>query len=383
MMLSRALSAAVSSLALALLAGCGGTSSSTPGSIAPPDSGQVVDVSGVHMTLNGSPWLSRGVSLQGFVRPMAALQADNVPARLNARMNYGAAELTAIQAYGADTIRFQIGQPALDPSSSLYDPDYLKQVVTAVTQARQAGFVVMLMMQDETISGESAEHPLPTAETQNDWDLLTTAFGSDRGVVFELYNEPSLPETAANWQLWLDGGLVSGETETSIGMQALVDHVRAKGAQNVIVLDGLAHAKTLQGAPTVTDPLNRLVYAVHPYQDGSADESQWDAEFGIPSRSMAVWADEWSAATNMQLGLGSLPSPQVAVDLVNYLRVHSISLCTGAFDMPRFVVQDIPGWTLTNYDNYSASSTTEGSGTLVHNDFAANDSRPLTMSDGL
>lgn len=371
------------SLFLASIAGCGGTS--TPASITPgpTGSGQVVDVSGLHMTLNGSSWLSRGVVLQGFVRPLAALQAGNDPARLNARLNYGAAELAAIRAYDADTIRFQIGQPSLDPNSPLYDADYLTQVVTAIKQARQAGFVVMIMMQDESISGEPAEHPLPTAETQSDWDLFTTAFGSDRGVVFELYNEPSLSASQANWQLWLNGGLVTGQTVPSIGMQALINHVRSKGAQNVFVLDGLGYASTLHGVPVVTDPLNRLVYAVHPYQHGSADESQWDAEFGIPSASLPVWADEWSAATDMQLGLGSLPSYQVAVDLLNYLRAHSIPVCTGTFDMPRFVVQNIPGWTLTNYDNYSATSTTEGSGTLVHIDFAANYGRALTLSDGL
>jgi len=96
-----------------------------------------------------------------------------------------------------------------------------------------------------------------------------------------------------------------------------------------------------------------------------------------------VWADEWSAPTQLQLGLGTLTNYQVAVDLVNYLRVHSIPLCTGAFDVPHFVVQDIPGWTLTNYDNYSNTSTIEGSGTLVYNDFSANYSRALTAADGL
>jgi hypothetical protein len=166
-------------------------------------------------------------------------------------------------------------------------------------------------------------------------------------------------------------------------MQPLINHIRANKAQNVFVLDGLGRAATLQGMPTVSDPLNRLVYAVHPYQHGSADESQWDAEFGIPSATLPVWVDEWSAPTQLQLGLGTLTSFQVAVDLVNYLRVHSIPLCTGAFDVPHFVVQDIPGWTLTNYDNYSNTSTIEGSGTLVYNDFAANYSRALTAADGL
>lgn len=372
------------------LAGCGGGSGGTtasaqqPGSTTATPSQQVVDVSGLTMTLNGSPWLSKGVTLQGFVRPLAALQADaSEAARLNARENYGPQELAAIQAFHADTIRFQIGQPALDPSSPLYDPAYFGDVVNAIKQARQAGFVVMIMMQDEAISGEPQPHPLPIAETESNWDLFAAQFGNDRGVVFELYNEPNLPETAANWQLWLNGGTVSGQSVASVGMQTLINRLRAEGAQNVFVLDGLNLAKTLNGLPAVTDPLHRLVYAVHPYQQGSSDESQWDQQFGTPSASVPVWADEWSAPTGLNLGLGSMTNYQVAVDLLNYLRAHSISLGTGAFDVPRFVVQDVPGWTLTNYDNIAQNTQIDGSGTLVYNDFAANYSRALTLSDGL
>ena len=382
-------------LCLASLPGCGSGSDSPPGSGASASGGaggptgsasqQIVDVDATSMTLNGSPWLSKGVALQAFVRPLAVLQTDpSEGARLNARHNYGASELAAIHSFGADTIRFQIGQPALDPASPLYDSTYLSQVVSAIQTARQAGFVVMIMMQDEAISGDPHPHPLPTAETQTDWDLLAARFGSDRGVVFELYNEPNLPNTSANWQLWLNGGTAPNETTPSIGMQPLINHLRANGAQNVFVLDGLQLAKTLDGLPTVSDPLNRLVYAVHPYQNGSSDESQWDAQFGQASSRVPVWADEWSAPTGMSLGLGNLTSFQVAVDLLNYLRAHSIPLCTGAFDMPRFVVQDIPGWTLTNYDAISSgNSQADGSGTLVHNDFAANYSRALTQADGL
>ncbi|HEX7934527.1 MAG TPA: cellulase family glycosylhydrolase [Paraburkholderia sp.] len=357
----------------------GGTSGGTAGAAQ-----QVVSVSGLSMTLNDSPWLSKGVAIQAFVRPLAVLQTDpNEAARLNARQNYGSQELAAIQSFHADTIRFQVGQPTLDPASPLYDPNYFGEVVNAIKQARQAGFVVMVMMQDEAISGEPQPHPLPIAETATDWDLFAAQFGNDRGVVFELYNEPNLPETPANWQLWLNGGTVSGQSTPSIGMQALINRLRASGAQNVFVLDGLDLGKTLNGLPAVTDPLNRLVYAVHPYQQGTSDESQWDQQFGTPSTQVPVWVDEWSAPTGLKLGLGSMTSYQVAVDLLNYVRAHSIPLCTGAFDVPRFVVQNIPGWTLTNYDNMTQNTQTDGSGTLVYNDFAANYSRALTLSDGL
>jgi hypothetical protein len=95
---------------------------------------------------------------------------------------------------------------------------------------------------------------------------------------------------------------------------------------------------------------------------------------------MPVWADEWSVPEGLPLGLGALTNYQVAVDLLDYLRTHSISLCTGAFDVTQFVVQAVPGWTLTNYD---PASTMKSSGTLVFNDFAANYSRELTSADGL
>ena len=367
------------------LTGCGGANTTASTSPTPTNGAQmVVGVSGRNMTLNGSPWLSRGVVLQAFVRPLSALESESTQkAVLNARENYGETELKQIHAFHADTIRFQIGQPALDPNSPLYDPKYFSAVVNAIQQARQAGFVVMIMMQDEQISGEPTPHPLPTAETESDWDQFIPVFGSDRGVIFELYNEPSLPATAANWQLWLQGGQVPNQTEPAIGMEVLINHIRAKGAENVFVLDGLDLAKTLQGVPAVSDPLNRLVYAVHPYLDGSADESQWDTEFGVQSASIPVWVDEWSAPTHLALGLGTLSSYQVAVDFLNYLQRDSIPLCTGAFDVPQFVVQDIPGWTLTNYENYSDTSTTEGSGTLVYNDYASDYSRTLTLADGL
>jgi endoglucanase len=181
-------------------------------------------------------------------------------------------------------------------------------------------------------------------------------------------------------------------------MQTLADHIRGNGAQNVLVVDGLGvqaidpsnpsepvseASATLENVRTVVDPLNRVVYAVHPYQHGLKDESLWDEEFGIPSKTLPVWADEWSAPTELRLGLGTLNDFQVAVDFVNYAQAHSIPICTGAFDVTRFVVSNVAPWTYNNYDNYSSSSLTEGSGTLMYNDFLNNYSKPMTRADAL
>ena len=347
------------------------------------------------MTLNKALWLPRGVTLQALVQSAAQLQAgDGTAAQLAAQENYGTTELAAIQTFGADTIRFQVSQPALDTtnSSGLYDPNYLSEVVSAVKLARQNGLVVMIMMQDETITGETDHAPLPTTVTQADWDALNAQFSTDQGVVYELYNEPNLPESAANWGLWLNGGTQTtpnNQSVPAIGMQTLITRLRGAGSQNVFILDGLRLAKTLSGVPTVTDPLNLLVYAVHPYPNGSADESSWDTDFGTVSQTLPVWADEWSAATDQKLGLKGLCSYQVAVDFLNYIRAHNIALGAGAFDVPDFMVQNVPGWTYTNYDNFPPSncptSTTTGdnAGELVHVLYTTNYSQEITLADGL
>ena len=131
---------------------------------------------------------SRQESRPPLAQSAAQLQAgDGTAAQLTAQENYGTTELAAIQTFGADTIRFQVSQPALDTTnaSGLYDPDNLAEVISAVKLARQNGFVVMIMMQDESITGETNHAPLPTTVTEADWDLLDAQFGTDTGVVTE------------------------------------------------------------------------------------------------------------------------------------------------------------------------------------------------------
>ena len=351
---------------------------------------QVVGVVGTHLTLNGSPWLPRGVAMQALVQPAAAMLASadkNLGSAYNA---YNVTELNEVTAFGADTIRFQISQPALDPTSTLYDASYLPEVTAAVRLARQSNFVVLLMMQDEAITGETISHPLATAETQSDWDLLNASFANDQGVLYELYNEPHPAATTANWSLWLNGD-PSGTSKAApgaVGMQTMITHLRSTGSLNVFVLDGLGGAKTLNGVPAVTDPLNALVYAVHPYFDGSTDESQWDTNFGTASLTLPVWADEWSAETGQMIGLYNPPTAvptnfQISVDFLNYLRTHSIALCGGAFDIPGFIVQSVPNGPYTNYDNFNAAVLGDDAGDLVHALYTTNYGRALTSADGL
>ena len=362
----------------------------------------VIGVDGTTMTLNGQPWLPRGVNISGFEATPSFFRT-HYPYEVTALKNYGPAEFRAIRAFGADTLRIQVSQPSLDPQSKLFDATYALSVLAAIEAARDAGFAVVIMMQDEPISGEPHTQPLATDETVRDWDILNQVFGQDRGVMFELYNEPQLTDVdQANWTLWAKGGAIPGTHVPAVGMQTMIDRLRAEGARNVFVLDGLDLAQSLAGVPPISDPLARVVYAVHPYFNGCHRQGLWKSEFGDVSRRLPVFADEWSAPAHTRLGLGiagqtptcdppppqPLPTYREAVDLLNDLRVLHIPLAAGAFDVAGFMVKDVPGWTPSNYDNYSPSAPVpiiknDDAGLLVEKLFKTDYQAPLVYADGV
>ena len=76
------------------------------------------------------------------------------------------------------------------------------------------------------------------------WGQVAAAFKNNPAVLFELFNEPqgNYPPTAADWNHYLSGGLTGSE---DVGTQTLLNAVRAAGATNVVLVDGLDYAATL------------------------------------------------------------------------------------------------------------------------------------------
>jgi len=83
------------------------------------------------------------------------------------------------------------------------------------------------------------------------WSSVATIFKGDDLVIFDLFNEPfpdeALPTEAAAWTCWLNGGSTCypGISYKAVGMQTLVNTVRATGADNVIMIGGLSFANDL------------------------------------------------------------------------------------------------------------------------------------------
>jgi len=113
----------------------------------------------------------------------------------------------------------------------------------------------------------------PQADAVEFWQDAAARYKNHPAVLFDLFNEP----TSGPWELWRKGGpkevkdKKTGAVSTIevVGMQTLIDTVRATGAKNIVIAGGLAHAYDLSGVlegHALSDTTgNGLVYATHFY----------------------------------------------------------------------------------------------------------------------
>ncbi|MBE7158695.1 MAG: cellulase family glycosylhydrolase, partial [Rhodospirillales bacterium] len=176
-----------------------------------------VTVSGNTLLRDGTVWVSHGVVSIAFVAPPAAQSG----VFLSAYQHFSVDELKAMKAWGADTVRFQVSQPGLDPQSPLYTSEFVTAVKNGVLQARAAGLNVIVSVQDESQSGEAHPVALPDAATQRVWQVLAPLFNNDRGILYEILNEPQPVPNPAHWKAW------------ATAMNAQIAAIRRTGSRNV------------------------------------------------------------------------------------------------------------------------------------------------------
>jgi hypothetical protein len=327
-----------------------------------------ITVQGSHLVQNGLPFVARGLQIVGLVAPDAGLAGKYIPAH----QHFGAAELAQAVADHANLIRFQVSEFGLNPADPLYDPAYVTEVQQGIELARADGLDVIVSLQAQAPAGAALRCPLPDAGAATDWQELAAMFGSDPGIMFELYNEPGVSATPNNWQDWLNGGTVfngRGPCQ-AVGMQSLVDEIRAAGADNVIILPALGGETTLAGVPRITDPADpgnpQLAYGIH-YPDLTQDSTEWDSEFGDLAGSRPVIVTEWqaNAFTNC------IPNaPRTAPLLLSYLALHQIGVVGFALDLPGTIVADY-SYAPTTYDNFTCGpNNIGGPGQLLFDDYA-------------
>jgi cellulase (glycosyl hydrolase family 5)/Big-like domain-containing protein len=323
---------------------------------------------------DGNPFEVKGL----IVRPVIALfELDEM-----AFEHFGESELAAARQWGANTIRLLTSQPSLDPQDPAYDAQYVLSVGNAAQQVLDHGFVLIIGVNDETGSGEANRHCLPTAATERAWNtLLALPFAAPQyrdQVMFEPFNEPvaggdpGIQPTAFWWNIWQNGGDVDpynvGSSltcagERKVGMNELIGEIRAAGAKNIIIADGLSWGHFLNPLFPLTDPLRQLAYGAHPFLERwtgfhlvgkpALDDQMLDAAFGDmqtqgPVIATAVGGGAESAGT-AAITHCFRDAPLVMPVLLRYLRQRHMGAVGWAFDLPPNTLTVDWNYTPTSY----------------------------------
>ncbi len=282
-----------------------------------------VAVSGKQILRDGKLWIPHGFYQIAFEVPPGELPKQKRFWTIAAN-NYTPDEYSQMRQFGADSVRIQVAQDGMDPQGQYFTPEFRDRAIGAICAARGAGLTVIVSVQDEPQTGaRDVATDLPSYATQRVWRELAPVFGQDRGVLFELFNEPHIgrqadvPVSTADWQAWASA------------MNDTIHLVRTLGASNVLVADGLEYAEELAGAPQLDDPLHQVIYAAHPYAHNEADQTEavWKNKFGDFSQTSPVMISEW--------GIGYFCNSNTATaarKLLQYLQDRGIGLEIGSWD---------------------------------------------------
>lgn len=345
-------------------------------------------------------WYARGFVVRGFTTT-TEYAAANDTSTYNAQFEYGQTLLNKINGWGTNMLRFLVSEKVLsnDQNKDLVSTgwyttaqrsNYMTCLRNAIQFARNNGFVADIAMQAECpagdCSGPNARNPMASQQTKDAWSAINGWFKNDKGVIYELYNEPGGDTTIANWNKYLHDG-----DSTTVSMSNLVNQVRNGGSKNVLIVDGLTLAKSLQnilnsqvvnaGGYPLHDPIEdsvittpQIAYGVHFYPDGEVTtNSQFDTLFGNQHAQLPIVFTEFAAwgspvpppGGDPGLGLAGQPIAQV-IRFVNYLNQNRIGLNASAFDVPGVMYQTIPAngvtptgtdFVPTDYDDYHAGMT--------------------------
>lgn len=230
----------------------------------------------------------------------------------------------------ANVIRMQVAEQNLDQNGTV-NQTVLSDLKQQVSLANSLGMVAVITDQEEEYDGP----PLPTAGAETFWNTITENFKSNARVFFDLYNEPRLKPDTSNpsetedwmWNLWRNGGTATtdGNTYQFVGMQALVNQIRAGGANNVIVAEGNQGDHDLSGIPQYALDGGNIAYGMEPDLYGNdLTPAEWAANWGNLSDSVPILMEafqDWPAA-----GVCNVNSPTLLPQLLSYLQSKHLGL---------------------------------------------------------
>ncbi|MGH7297777.1 MAG: glycoside hydrolase family 5 protein, partial [Polyangiaceae bacterium] len=131
----------------------------------------------------------------------------------------------------------------------------------------QNGMVVVLDLHWTAPGSTQANAQAPMADADHSptfWSQVAAAYKDNGAVILDLFNEPYITD----WTCWVAGGScaqLGGASYSVAGMAAMLKAVRGAGAQNVVLLGGLAYSSdmsqwvaSVQSIPNLPAPLDGI-----------------------------------------------------------------------------------------------------------------------------
>ncbi|HJW49471.1 MAG TPA: cellulase family glycosylhydrolase [Candidatus Limnocylindria bacterium] len=234
----------------------------------------------------GRPVQLRGVNRMGL--EFSCVQGKGLGQPFDQR------SIDALKSWGVNVVRLPLNEHCWlgiggEPSGEAYREGVAQHVDLLVSNDL---FVILdLHWSAPRARSATASDPMPNADhSALFWSSVAERFKHQDQVLLDLFNEPAPNNNEKDdadgaaersWRCWRDGaaggtcdatqlrGMAGSEV---VGMQSLVDAVRATGATNVIMLGGIQFANTLWSNPRhnwlaykPVDRLNRIVASLHIY----------------------------------------------------------------------------------------------------------------------
>ena len=203
------------------------------------------------------------------------------------------------------------------------------------------------------------QHVMPDRNTAAFWKAFATIYANQPGVIFDLYNEPH----SVTWDQWLKGGPVTEtdpktkqkSTFEAVGMQELLDVVRATGAKNLVVIGGLDWSYDLSGildGRQLKDPDGQgVIYANHAYPFKGDTVAQWLGKMEKATKFLPVIVSEFGSDADGGKGLTGAEWVRQVVDI---LQSHAWDYT--AWDLhPYAGPKLIKGWDYTPTEHFGVA----------------------------
>lgn len=122
---------------------------------------------------------------------------------------------------------------------------------------------------------------------ENAWIKLSERYGEDSHVIFELFNEPTAMGALPKWPEW--------ESKVT----DLVDEIRERAQDKLILVSGWKWSHNLTGFSTYPIDRKNIAYVAHWYPSGGGPQS-WEESFGFLSENYPVVVTEWGFSTSAE-----------------------------------------------------------------------------------